>query len=142
MEGDGTKIPSIVLLERGFERLTEVIEEVVGILQSDAQADGGGQDVHLGLLFGREADEDGGIGVDGERLIVEEIGGTQDELQVVDQAVTGSLALELDGHHGAACLAELPTCQRVIGMALQADVAHLAYLWQRLQPTRQGQRIG
>ncbi len=58
--------------------------------------------------------------MDGQRSVVEEIGGTVDELQMINHTEAGLLRLQVDAHHGTRRGTELPLCQLVERIILQA----------------------
>ena len=45
--------------------------------------------------------------MNGERLVVEEVCGASHYLQAVDEVEASLLAIQVDGEHGARCLAKL-----------------------------------
>ena len=74
-----------------FYRLLDVFEEIIHILQTYAEADGGVFYIHrLTHILGK-CTEDGACRMDGERTVVEEIGGTMD---VKDTTIRLSVGLE------------------------------------------------
>ena len=85
----------------------EVVEEIVHVLHAHGDADGGVEHVHCGTLLVVERAEDGAGRMDGEGAVVEEVGGTADELQAVDELEASLFRLKVDGEHAAGGLAEL-----------------------------------
>ena len=73
---NGFAIPLLNSLAKELaQRLFDVFQQVVHVFQSYTQSDSCVQHVHLLAFFGRERAENGAGGVNGERAIVEKIGG-------------------------------------------------------------------
>ena len=68
--------------------------------------------------------------MDGKRTVVEEVGGTVDELKVVQEAEARLLVLEVKANHSSGSLSELLLCQLVIRIVLQSYIINLYYLRQ------------
>ena len=105
-----------------LESLLDILEQVVDILQSHAKAYRSVEDIHFGESLRPEVAEDGGVGVDGKRTVVEEVGGTVDELKVVQEAEARLLVLEVKANHSSGSLSELLLCQLVIRIVLQSYI--------------------
>ena len=71
--------------------LFNIIQQVFAGFEANAQTDGCIWDGHLRTLFGGEEAEDGGRRMDGQRLAVEEVRGTTDDLELVDERPSGFL---------------------------------------------------
>ena len=125
-----------------MQGLLYVGNEVVHGLQSYGQSDGGLSHVHLLQLSLGEESEDGGGGVDGQRAVVEEVGGAVDELQPVEEPEARLLGSQVDGKHGAGGGPELSAGQRVVGVVVQSDVVDAPYLSPLAQRLGQGQCVG
>ena len=83
-----------------FHGLLDILQQVFTSFEANAEADGGVGDGHRGTLLVAEETEDGGGGVDGQRLAVEEVRGATDDLEFVDERPCGFLRFEVDGEHG------------------------------------------
>ena len=116
-----------------INRLLDVFEEIIHIHQAYAEADSGVFHVHrLAHALG-ECSEDGACGMDGERTVVEEVGGAMDELQIVQKTEAGFLALQVDADHGSRSFSKLALCQLVIRIILQTNIVYIFYLRQIAQ---------
>ena len=71
--------------------------------------------------------------MDGERTVVEEVGGAMDELQIVQKTEAGFLALQVDANHGSRSFSKLALRQLVIRIILQTNIVYIFYLRQRAQ---------
>ena len=71
--------------------LFNIIQQVFAGFETDAEADRRVRDRHLRTLLGGEETEDGGSVMDGQRLSVEEVRGTTDNLEFVDERPCGFL---------------------------------------------------
>ena len=71
--------------------------------------------------------------MDGQRAVVEEIGGTVDKLQMVDHAEASILRLQVDAHHSTRRGTELPLCELVERIILQAYIVDTLDLRQSLK---------
>ena len=65
--------------------LFNIIQQVFACFETYAEADGGVKDGHRRTLFGGKETEDGGGRMDGQRLAIEQVRGTTDNLQLVDE---------------------------------------------------------
>ena len=74
---------------RSGQCLCEILAQVVEIFQPDAEAHGGVAHIHCGTCFGVEKSEDGARRVDGQRAIVEKIGGAVHQAQGVEETERG-----------------------------------------------------
>ena len=80
--------------------MLNILQQILTCFEADAEADGGIWDGHLGALLRGEETEDGGGGMNGQRLAVEEVCGATDDLQLVDERPGGILRFEVDGENG------------------------------------------
>ena len=116
-----------------FYRLLDVFEEIIHILQTYAEADGGIFYIHRLTHTLGECAEDGACRMDGERTVVEEIGGTMDELQIVEETEAGFLAFQINADHGSCRLAKLALRQFVVRIILQTYIVYILNLRQGAQ---------
>ena len=79
--------------------------------------------------------------MDGKRTVVEEIGGTMNQLQMVQETETRLLVLQIDADHRSGSLAKLLLCQLMEWIILQAHIVHTLDLRERLKLPCQLQRI-
>jgi hypothetical protein len=68
-----------------LECLPDVEQQVMRILKPYGEPDGGLSDIHLLQLSFGEEPEDGRCGMNGERTVVEQIRGTVDEFQPIEE---------------------------------------------------------
>ena len=71
--------------------------------------------------------------MNGERTVVEEIGGTMDELQIVEETEAGFLAFQINADHGSRRLAKLALRQFVVRIILQTYIVYILNLRQGAQ---------
>ena len=71
--------------------LFNIIQQVFAGFETDAEADRRIWYRHFRTLFGSEEAEDGGRRMDGQRLAVEEVRGTTDNLKLIDERPRGFL---------------------------------------------------
>ena len=62
--------------------------------------------------------------MDGERTVVEEVGGAMDELQIVQKTEAGFLALQVDANHGSRSFSKLALRQLVIRIIFQTNIVY------------------
>ena len=88
-------------LLHGFKRLVEVVDEVLVMLRSDAQADGSVVDALLRGLLLREFRVGGALWMHHQRLHIGHVGQVGEDLQVVDEVPRLLLvAIDLKGEDG------------------------------------------
>ncbi len=122
--------------------MRDIIKYVIDCLETDGEADCRVEHIHAGTLLIGEGTEDGAGGMDGKRLVVEEVGGTTHKLQAVDEAEAGILVGKVDGHHGTRCLAKLLNGELVVWIVLQTYVGDVLDGLERTQALCQLERIG
>ena len=83
-----------------LHRLLDIFQQIFTCFETDAEADGGVWDGHLGALLGGEETEDGRGGMDGQRLAIEEVRGATDDLKFIDERPGGFLRFEVNGEDG------------------------------------------
>lgn len=71
-----------------------------------------------------ESSEDGACRMNGERTVVEEVGGAMDELQIVQKTEAGFLVLQVDADHGSRSFSKLALRQLVIRIILQTNIVY------------------
>ena len=81
--------------------MLDILQKIFTVFQTDAQSYRSVKHRHLGTLFGGEKTEDGGGGMNGQRLTIEEIRGTTDNLQLIDEREGIILLSEVDGEHSS-----------------------------------------
>ncbi len=87
---------------RRLQRLVEIGEDVVDVLDADGQANVIVGDAGRQLLFGRELRVGGARRMDGERARVADVGDMIEELERVDELGAGGLAaLDLEADQAA-----------------------------------------
>ena len=72
-----------------FYGLPDILQQIFTGFETDAEADRRIRDRHLRSLLRGEETEDGGSGMDGQRLSVEEVRGATDDLELVDKSEGG-----------------------------------------------------
>ena len=78
--------------------------------------------------------------MDGQRLTVEQVRCTADDLQTVDEVEGGFLRLQVDGEDGSGQRAELPIRQVVEGIVVEPRVVHTLNLRQLTAPLGEPER--
>src|SRR5690606_16247338 len=92
----------------GPERLVEVPEDVVDVLDADAQPHEVGAHAGRGLLVGRELAVRGRRGMDREALRVADVGEVAEQLQALDELLAGlDAALDAEAHDRPAALRQV-----------------------------------
>src|SRR3546814_1663768 len=98
----------LLAARRGGERLFEIGDDVVDMLEPDGEPHVVVGDAGRQLVLGRELGVGGGGGMDGEAARVAEIGDVIEELQRVDEAASGLLAAgKLEAHQPAIAALEI-----------------------------------
>ena len=75
--------------------LFNIIQQVFAGFETDAEADRRIWYRHFRTLFGSEEAEDGGRRMDGQRLAVEEVRGTTDNLEFINEGESGFFRFEV-----------------------------------------------
>lgn len=94
------------------------------------------------LLFRRQLRMGGGGRVDDQRARVADIGEMREELQSLDQLLSGFIStLDAEGEDRTCALRRIVLLDRVIVAVLQPGIVHPADLGMRLQPLGYGKRV-
>ena len=124
------------------EGLSEVVQDVVDMLRTDGQPDGGWRDVLLGQFLRAHLRVGGGIGVDDEALHVGHIRQQREDLQRIDEAPSLFLsAFDLEGENAAAAIGEVAVVEGMVGVVGQARMVDLGHLRVILEEIDYLQRI-
>src|SRR5271157_13454 len=122
--------------------LVQIREDVVDVLDTDAQANELGSDTSLTLLPLVELRVSGRRGVNSQALGIADIGQVREELQRVDELGPRLPAsLDAEDDHGSALATEVFPVEREHGVVFQAGEPHPVHLRVRLQEDRDGPGI-
>jgi len=138
----------MVFISNLIQCLSEVFDDVVDMLSTDAQANGGRCDVLLGQFLRRELRVGGGVGVNHQALHIGHVSQQREDLQGIDELPGFFLtALYLEGEDRAAAVGIVFLVEGVVRMALEGgmmDGSHLRVLAEEvdhLQGILQGSRM-
>ena len=119
----------MVFISNLIQCLSEVFDDVVDMLSTDAQANGGRCDVLLGQLLGRELRVGGGVGMDHQTLHVGHVGQQRENLQGIDEFPSLLLStFHFKCKDATAAIWEVLLVELVIGMTLEGRVMNGSHL--------------
>ena len=88
----------------------------------NAESDCRIQDIHTCTHFLRETSENRAGRMNGKRAVVKQVGGTMNQLQIVDEIETGILALQIYTDHSSSRFSKLLDSQLMERIILQTHI--------------------